>query len=308
MSKYNEYCHNCGTAIGEPSSFCASCGAALAEPEPAGVSGGGATTRAAAAAPPSSAQLAPERLAGQAAPRGTPPMAGVPSPEAPPAAQGPPTGPPGGSAEPSGSKRWLPFVAAGGGVIAIAALVAILLIALGGSAGKDVKSTSVTRAQALQLLAANGTTTVSRVSPGLFAAVSTGKLGALVPAGWRATAQTENATTRAEFADPKHPDSTLTIVTQKGTGVSDHRRALSARAAVKVRGFTQTAFGPVGFPGGREAWRLTYDKGNAIHETYFYSGCNGAAAMVVDVSAARSEFTRDQATLGTAVASAEPLC
>jgi hypothetical protein len=193
-------------------------------------------------------------------------------------------------------------------VIVVAALVAVLLVALGGSAGKDLKSTSVTRAQALQLLAANGTTTVSRVSPGLFAAVSTGKLGALVPAGWRATAQTGSATTRAEFADPKHPDSTLTIVAQKGTGVSDHRRALSARAAVKVRGYPQTAFGPIGFPGGREAWRLTYVKGGATHETYFYSGCNGGAAMVVDVSAARGEFTRDQATLGTAVASAEPLC
>jgi hypothetical protein len=307
MSKYNEYCHNCGTAIGEPSAFCASCGAPLVEPEPVGVSGA-AGPRAAGVARESSAQSVPERFAGQAAPRGTPPVADVPSPGAPPPAQAPPAAPPGAPAEPSGSKKWLPFVAAGGGVIVVAALVAILLITLGGSAGKDVKSTSVTRAQALQLLAANGTTTVSRVSPGLFAAVSTGKLGVLVPAGWRATAQTGSATTRAEFADPKHTDSTLTIVAQKGTGVSDHRRALSARAAVKARGYSQTAFGPIGFPGGREAWRLAYVKGGATHETYFYSGCNGTAAMVVDVSAARSEFTRDQATLGTAVASAEPLC
>jgi len=186
--------------------------------------------------------------------------------------------------------------------------VAILLATLGGSAGKDVKGSAATRAQALQLLAANGTTTVSRGAPGLFAAVSAGKLTALVPAGWRATAQSAGGTARAEFADPGDPDSTLTIVAQKGGRASDHSRAQSAQRAAKARGFTQLAFGAVPFAGGRQAWRLSYEKKGATHETFFYSACNGAAAMVVDVSSTSALFKREQLRLDAAVQSAEPQC
>jgi hypothetical protein len=206
------------------------------------------------------------------------------------------------------ARKWIPFAAIGGGIVLIAAVVAVLLVALGGSAGSNVKNTSATRVQALQLLAANGTTTVSRVAPGLFALVTTGKLSAIVPAGWRATGQAANGAARAEFADPRHPNSTITIVSQAGSAASDHSRALSARRAVKARGYSESAFGPVSFPGGREPWRVTYVKAGVTHETFFYTACEGAAAMVVDVSATSVAFAHEQATLRAAVAGAEPAC
>jgi hypothetical protein len=193
-------------------------------------------------------------------------------------------------------------------VLIVAAIVVVLLLALGGSAGKNVKSTLVTREQALQLLAANGTTTVSRAAPGLFAVVQTPGLTALVPAGWRATAQAASGATRAEFADPQQPSSTLTIVAQKGAGGNDVKRALAARGRVKSKGYTENAFGRIAFPGGREVWRLSYTNAVVTHETYFYSACKGRDAMVVDVSASSNAFAKEQATLGVAAAGAEPQC
>ncbi|HYM54280.1 MAG TPA: hypothetical protein VES97_02875 [Solirubrobacteraceae bacterium] len=198
----------------------------------------------------------------------------------------------------------------GGAAILVAGLVVVLLLALGGSAGKNVKSTAVTREQALALLAANGTTTVSSAAPGLFALVTTGKLSTIVPAGWRATAQAGSGTTRAEFADPKHPGSTLTIVAQSGGGGggNDHNRAGAAERAVRSKGYTVSSYGPITFPGGREAWHLTYTDPTSTHETYFYSACKGSAAMVVDIAASSSAFQRAQPLLEATAASAEPLC
>jgi hypothetical protein len=186
--------------------------------------------------------------------------------------------------------------------------VAVLLLALGGSAGKNVKSASATREQALQLLAANGTTTVSRAAPGLFALVTAGKLTASVPAGWRATAQTAGDATRAEFADPKDPASTLTIVAQKEASGSEHSRALAARKTLTGKGDAVRSLGTVAFPGGRQAWRLTYSAAGAVHETYFFSACNGGETMVVDIAATNSMLEHEQATLQAVAAGAEPQC
>lgn len=300
MTTPTEYCHNCGVAISEPSAFCGSCGAALAEPETS------------ASVAPGSAQ----------APTASQPMGGQPPPAAPSAPQAtapvgpaapPPRPPPGttshaGEQPPKSSRNWIPFAAVGGAAILVAGLVVVLLLALGGSAGKNVKSTAVTREQALALLAANGTTTVSSAAPGLFALVTTGKLSTIVPAGWRATAQAGSGTTRAEFADPKHPSSTLTIVAQSGRGGNDHNRAGAAERAVRRKGYTVSSYGPIAFPGGREAWHLTYTDPTSTHETYFVSACKGRAAMVVDIAASSNAFQREQPSLEAAAASAEPRC
>jgi hypothetical protein len=302
MNQPDEYCHNCGAALGAPSAFCSNCGASLSAPEPsarAGRASSAAGTRSAQGPPEARRESVPPPHA--APPRG--PTAGGPLPA---------DSPPGGDhqAKPSmTSSRWAPLAAVGGMVVLVAAIVAVLLLVLGGSAGKHVKGTSATRAQALELLAANGTSTVSRAAPGLFAVVTTGKLTALVPAGWRATAQAAPGTARAEFADPKQADSTLTIVVQTGNRASsDRSRALSARSAAKARGFAEVAFGAIAFPGGRQAWRLAYTKTGATHETYFYSACDGGAAMVVDVSAPSGSFKQEQINLAAAAAGAEPVC
>jgi hypothetical protein len=336
VNNSNEYCHNCGVAIREPSAFCGRCGTALPDSQAgqaeasAATSGPEQVAGSARATGERSARLRSATAVGDAQRRGsTPPRAaaapprqaqpprGTPSPPAspqggaqPPAMQPLPPGapPPPEGAQTGGARRWIPFAAIGGGIVLIAAVVAVLLIALGGSAGKDVKGASATRTEALQLLAANGTTTVSRVAPGLFALATTGKLTTIVPAGWRATAQAANGAARAEFADTKNSNSTLTIVANKGGQASDHRRALSARSAVKKRGYSEGAFGAITFPGGREVWRVSYVKAGVTHETFFYSACQGAAAMVVDVSATSNSFTREQPTLRAAAASAEPVC
>ncbi|MHB8243420.1 MAG: hypothetical protein ACYDHN_15710 [Solirubrobacteraceae bacterium] len=193
-------------------------------------------------------------------------------------------------------------------MVLVVAVIAVLLVTLGGSAGKDVKSASVTREQALRLLAANGTTTVSAAAPGLYALVSTGKLSAVVPAGWRATAQAAGATNRAEFADPKHHGSTLTIVSEPGQAGSDHGRASSAEQAVKRKGLTVSSYGPVSFPGGRRVWHLTYTDGGVTHATYFFSACDDHSAMVVDVASLSGMFEQEQSKLQAAAAGAQPLC
>jgi hypothetical protein len=215
--------------------------------------------------------------------------------------------PPGGQPR-GGSRNWIPIAAIGGAALVALGLVVVLLLTLGGSAGKDVKNASATREQALQLLAANGTTTVSRAVPGLFALVTAGKLSAAVPAGWRATAQAAGGATRAEFADPAHPASTLTIVAQKGSGGSDHGRAAAARHTVSAKGETVGSFGAIAFPGGRRAWRLTYTASGVTHTTYFFSACNTHVAMVVDVAATSSVFQQQQSSLEALAASAEPQC
>ncbi len=138
--------------------------------------------------------------------------------------------------------------------------------------------------------------------------MSTGKLTAIVPAGWRATAQTASGTTRAEFADPKHSGSTLTIVAQGAGGGNAHNQAGAALTAVKKTGDTVSSYGPVTFPGGREAWQVTYTDAGLTHETYFYSACSGKAAMVVGVAASAAIFQQEQTTLGAVAASAEPTC
>ncbi len=323
------YCHNCGVAIVEPSAFCDKCGIALSGsaearravgapggtgassppggprwPSPeatvsaaSGVSGGSSAEGmpgevSSGHGGASSAQSGPHAAAHPARTEAPAPL----TPEAPP--------PPGAPA----SRGWLPFVAVGGGAIVILAMVAALLLALGGSAGTNVKGTSATRTQALQLLAANGTTTVSRSAPGLFAVVRAGGMSALVPAGWRATAQAASGVTRAEFADPKQPSSTLTIVAQKGAGGTDRSHAVAARRSVEKKGDAQSFFGPITFPGGRVAWRLVYSAVGITHSTYFYSACGGSEAMVVDASASNQVFQQEQGAFGAAASSAEPIC
>jgi hypothetical protein len=304
MTTATEYCPNCGVPITEPSSYCGSCGAALREPEPTALAAAGSTR-----------SSVPQSGTGQsatAAPSAPgPAQAGPPADQAtpPPGPPPPGTAPPAGEQPPKGSRNWIPLAAVGGAAVLVAGLVAVLLLALGGSAGNNVKSSAVTREQALALLAANGTTTVSSAAPGVFALVTAGKLRTIVPAGWRATAQTEGATTRAEFAGPKHPSSTLTIVAQTGGGASDHSRAGAAEAAVRRKGYAVSSYGPITFPGGREAWHLTYADSTSTHETYFYSTCKrGSTAMVVDIAAPTSAFPQEQPALEAAAASAEPIC
>lgn len=328
MSEHREYCENCGVAIGEPSAFCGNCGAALSAPEPiaATATAAGATAHgevAGAGAPstptqrgssqatqtPGTTRATTSVVDTGAQRRETPPLGGTPPPGTPPTGA-PPVGAPIPASEqpPEKSRKWIPFAVIGGGALLILAMVAALLLALGGSAGKNVKSASATREQALQLLAANGTTTVSRVAPGLFALVTTGKLTTAVPAGWRATAQTAGDATRAEFADPQHAASTLTIVAQKEASGSEHDRAVAARKAVSSKGDAVRSLGSVTFPGGRQAWLLTYSAAGVTHETYFFSACNNDDAMVVDVAATTSLLEHEQASLQAIAASAEPKC
>jgi hypothetical protein len=305
MTQTAEYCQSCGVAIKEPSAFCGSCGAALTEPSPPDP-----PAPSSRAANPSSTGSPPARPATAATgAAGVPQGAGPAAQTVPPASAPAPGGfSPTGGQPTTGSRSWIPFAAVGGAAALAAAVVAILLLALGGSAGKNLKSTAVTRQQALQLLADSGTTTVSSAAPGLFALVSTGKLTAIVPAGWRATAQAASGTTRAEFTDPKHAGSSLTIVAQGTASGNAHNQAGAALKAVKGTGDTVSAYGPVTFPGGREAWQVTYTHAGLTDETYFFSACSGKAAMVVAVETSSAIFQREQTTLGAVAASAEPVC
>lgn len=300
MSQPEEYCHNCGAAISEPSTFCGSCGAELATPQPSEAAAAAQAT----ATQPARVPLAPTAPRPPGDSHGRPPVG-----QGQPPSGAPPPEPPSPTADqPQNSSRsWIPFAAVGGAAVLVAALVAVALLTLGGSAGKNIKSTSATRQQALQLLAATGTTTVSNAAPGLFALVSTGKLTAIVPAGWRATAQAAGGTTRAEFTDPKHAGSALTIVAQD-TGGDAHSQAGAALKAVKKTGDTVSSYGPVTFPGGREAWQVTYTHAGLTDETYFFSACGGKAAMAVDVAAPAALFQQEQTTFGAVAASAEPTC
>jgi hypothetical protein len=303
MSQPEEYCHNCGAAISEPSTFCGSCGAALATPQPSTASTAATASRAQETQPPGAPQSptmphpSGDSHGGRPVTQGPPPL-GAPPPEAP---------SPDAGRQQESSRSWIPFAAVGGAVVLVAAVVAVVLLTLGGSAGKNLKSTAATRRQALQLLAATGTTTVSSAAPGLFALVSTGKLTTIVPAGWRATAQAASGTTRAEFADPKHAGSALTIVVQDADG-NAHNQAAAALKAVKKTGATVSSYGAVNFPGGREAWQVTYTRAGSTDETYFFSACGGKAAVVVDVAASTALFQREQTMFGAVAASAEPTC
>jgi hypothetical protein len=297
MSEPTGYCHNCGVALNELSAFCSSCGAPLAEPRALATSAAASTGR-----PPSRGHVpmgmqAPERAR----------MPGHQA-QAPPPGESFPANPPFVEEPGDAPRRWIPYAAVSAAATLVAALVTVLLLTVGGSAGKDVKNNAVTREQALALLASNGTTTVSSAAPGLFAFVTTGKLSTIVPAGWRATSQTINGAARAEFADPKHPGSTVTIVAQSATPASDHGRAAAAMKAVKVNGGVVNSYGATRFAGGRDAWQLTYTDQGTTHQTYFYLACNAKTAMVVDVAATAQVFQRTQGTLAAVAASAEPSC
>jgi hypothetical protein len=203
----------------------------------------------------------------------------------------------------------MPFAIVGGVATVVAVVAAILLLAVGGSAGNNVKNTAVTREQAIALLAANGTTTVSPAAPGLFAFVNAGGLTTIVPAGWRATAQAASGATRAEFADPKDQHSNLTIVAQASRAANPHAQAASALKAVKSKGDAVSSYGPTAFPGGREAWHVTYaDALGVTHQTLFYAACGSKVAMVVDIAATSAKFIQTQKTLEAIAATAEPTC
>jgi hypothetical protein len=301
-----EYCHHCGVPITEPSSFCGHCGAPLAtarEPQPVAVGPGEQTHAARTTTTPN------RSMAGAPQPRGSHQNAtalGEDAPEIPRTRTSSAPAADGESAR--SSRRWLPGALVGGGTTLVAAVVAVLLLTLGGSAGKNVKNANATRQQALQLLAASGTTTVSSAAPGLFALVTTGKLSAIVPAGWRAAAQTTTSTTRAQFANPKSTGSSITIVAQGTRGENAHNQAGAALHAVRSKGAAVSSYGAIMFPGGREAWQVTYAETGLTHETYFYAACNGMAAMVVDVAAPTARFQRERTAFGATAASAEPSC
>ncbi len=305
MSEANEYCQSCGVAISEPSAFCHRCGAALITTRPA------ESPTTAPTQPMSAAMQSTGAHAATGAP-GTPGVYRGAGPAGPgvPASAAPAPGPasPAGGDSSKSSRKWVPYAAVGGAAALVAVLVAVLLLTLGGSAGKNLKSAAVTRQQALQLLAASGTTTVSNAAPGLFALVTTGKLTAIVPAGWRATAQATAGTTRAEFTDPKQSGSTLTIVSQGAGGGNAHKQAGAALKAVKKTGDAVSSYGPVTFPGGREAWQVTYTHAGLTNETYFFAACGGKAAMVVEVATSSASFQRELTTLTAVAASAEPTC
>ena len=99
------------------------------------------------------------------------------------------------------------------------------------------------------------------------------------------------------------------MVAQRGnSGGNDHKQALLARKAVSSKGDTISSFGPITFPGGRQAWRLIYTATGATHATYFFPACNTHVAMVVDISTAAATFQQQQSSLEELAASAEPRC
>ena len=321
MSEHREFCHNCGVQIAEPSAFCSNCGAALERSDGATDTRG--SSRASTARATSATATDPTTNRGAATNITDPPIAGsrsdmatsTPTHPASGSAEAPPPGTtasppatPTGEQADSRSRRWLPFALVGGAAFVVLAAVVGLLLAVGGSAGKNVKSAAVTRQQALALLAANGTTTVSQAAPGLFALVTAEKLSLAVPAGWRATAQSVGPTTRAEFADPSHAGSSLTVVAETVRGGSAHTRAVTARKAVASKGNSTSSLASIVFPGGRQAWRLSYSAANVTHNTYFSTACNGAVAMVVDAAARPALIRQQQAAMQAAAASAEPQC
>ncbi len=158
MSEHREYCENCGVAIGEPSAFCGNCGAALSAPEPiaatataAGVpahsevAGTGTpptpTQRGSSQATqtPGTTRTTTSGIDTGAHRREAPPLGGTPPPGAPPTGAPPAGAPIPASEQPSEkSRKWIPFAAIGGGALLVLAMVAALLLALGGSAGKNV--------------------------------------------------------------------------------------------------------------------------------------------------------------------------
>jgi hypothetical protein len=321
------YCPHCGNSITEPGPFCGNCGGSLAEPATAGRPGqaahatqptqsvpGGA---AAPGAPPMQPQRnAPPEQPHRAAPvqpqpgRERPPSAGAPGaaqPASPPPPVEPPPAPADAAGEDAPRRVWLPYAAVGGAVVALAGIVAVLLVVLGGSAGRNVKSASATRKQALQLLAANGTTTVSAAAPGSYALVSAGKIAAIVPAGWRARGQSSGPTARAQFADPRSGGAAMTIVAEPAHG-SDHGRAAAAVGALHHRHVAVRSDGAVELPGGRKIWRLVYTDSGLAHATYFFTACNGKTSVVVDAAAAPARFDGEKGTFQALAGGAEPLC
>ncbi len=202
----------------------------------------------------------------------------------------------------------MPYAVAGGAAVLLGGLVIALLVVLGGSAGSNVKAASPTQRAVQKLLAAEGTTFVSPAAPGLYAFVQANRLQALVPAGWRATAQSGTGIGRAQFTDPKQSNNTLTIVDQAGAAGGDRTQASIARGGAAAKGYMVAFFGQVRFPGGRTAWRLTYTTGGVTSSIYFFQACNGSRTEVVHVSAPSQSFAQQATALGVVAASAEPLC
>lgn len=304
----NNYCPHCGDAISEPGAFCGACGSAL------GTGGSRAASPDAALRPsvPTPSPAAAPHSAPARAPSPTMRDVGAdPAPATPHSGPPPPAHPipPAPTAAPAtGGRRWIPYAVVGGAAVLLAAIVTTVLLLISGSAGSNVKAASATRSDVQKLLAAEGTTVVSPAAPGLFALVRANRLQALVPAGWRATAQTGTGIGRAQFTDPKQSSNTLTIVDQNGAGPGDRAEAVLARSGAVAKGYPVSYFGQDQFPGGRIAWRVTYAAASITNTIYFFQACNGTRSEVVHVSAATKTFAAQAATLGLLAASAEPLC
>lgn len=282
------YCPSCGTGLGsDGGAFCPGCGAPVRQPagQPAFAHAG-----------------AHQHAPGDGDMPAPPPALGAPAAGPPPGAMPPVAAPP-------AQRPWLPIlIGALLVLIVVGGGAAILLAATSGSAGKNVKNASATRAQAVQALASAGVVSVSNAAPGLFAVVNAGTVNATVPAGWHAVAQTSNGATRATFSDPAHPTSSMTVVVQPATTGSVRVRAQAAAQAIKSKGATAQPPKLVAFPGGRHAWAVTYTNAGVTHTLYLFSACDAGTGVTIDVAAAANTFAQQQARTNILAANANPAC
>lgn len=284
----SRFCTHCGTPASD-GKFCTNCGQPLNNEEPledqpaqagsdaaaAAAHNGGAAqvVVGAAAGAAATAQAVPATLS--AAPAAQPPGAPDSAPATPPP-PAPPQTPQAAAPAPSGGSGvpWPALALSALAVVILAGIVAVVLIAAGGSPS-STPSASKVASQKVQL------TTAMLASRSLYTTSQHASYSALLPAGWQPV--TASSTALTDAATVQNPVDTATTITvgrvakPSKTLAADARAlfaALSAGASVSSQQSQATTLA-----GGRAAWVFGYSTGASSVAYYLLQSCKNTYAV-----------------------------
>lgn len=269
------FCEHCGKPR-NAGNFCVYCGAPLA---------------------PHAQSAATDQPNAEQAPGSEP---GVQRPEARPSAAAEGGGP---SADPQPSvqsREWLPIAAVVALVLTLVGGTVVLLVALGGEAGNDVKVTAPPdEKDRVRALAADTT---------LYSSFQTSRLIGVNPAGWSLghRDQRQGQELIATWIDPLARDSQLEIASQPGAKSAANRAEAARSDARRQVDYRQRSFGKVRLAGGRSAYLLAFTSVNGAEIDYFFNRCK--TGVRVRGIASRKRIAELQPRLDVVAAVVQPKC
>ena len=197
------------------------------------------------------------------------------------------------------SRGWLPAAIAAGVAVAIGAVVAIVLIVVGGAPAESTgaKTAKAVSVNAVRLSASN-----------LYAPIDGPRVRSIVPAGWtrhepRIDGIADGLT--AVSAQDKDASVTLGFMTVDESSLSAQARTLRSTRKAQS-GYDEQSFGRLTLAGSRPAWKLLYARDGTTTVEYVTKACDGF--LVVSGTAPDKIFGTLENRFGVIARSTQAVC